>query len=372
MAIPDSRAAAPPPTSVDHWAGIYFRDLGDSIRAAWREGAGSQGFDRVAFAALQAAPPPRPIDAAAIVAWATALHQLPPQVNFHFGFGQPPLVVYSAPGFFLEVIFWFPSRTAIHGHGFSGAFRVLSGCSVQGTFTFEAREELADGLLAGELRGAGVELLEPGAVCQIEADDRFIHCVAHLGHPSLTLVARTTGDAAVGHQYTYYRCGAAHATHHQKRDATRQLAVLAALARSSPAAAAPAWREFLLHQDATRQVTALTALLAQPPAAWRQEVLAWCQSRWPSVASLAQQLHEEDLRQTKIYGSLGTGLLREPRAQLEAVLAEMFGSMTEAHRLVAASWPQTSPDATLAAWATRLPPLRPAAAGNTIPASAAS
>ena len=93
-------------------------------------------FAEIATDVLRAVPAP-PIDVLGMADWTAQQRPLPKQVNFNSGFGQPPLVVFEAPGFYIEVLSWFPSRTSIHGHGFTGAFRVLDGYSLQVGYRFE-------------------------------------------------------------------------------------------------------------------------------------------------------------------------------------------------------------------------------------------
>ncbi len=189
-------------------------------------------FPDIATAVLREVPRPA-IDVVAMTDWAASQRTLPKQVNFQSSFGEPPLVVYETPEFYLEVLFWFPSRTEIHGHGFTGAFQVLDGYSLQAEYEFVQDAAPEEGLRLGRVIPRTLELITPGKVCTISGDEAFIHCVAHMGNPSLTLVARTYGSPEFT-QFSYYRCGLAVRPHWHNRSLIRQAEVFRALLRSRP------------------------------------------------------------------------------------------------------------------------------------------
>lgn len=208
----------------------YFQKLGESVGTSWKLGDSLDEFTEAATLALNEVPPDRVIDTQFMLDWANEQRKLPKQVNFQTGFGEPPLVVFLGDGFYIEVLYWFTSRTGIHGHAFAGAFRVLAGHSLQTVYSFAPNERICEGLQQGSLELKNAQWLGPGDVAPINAADRFIHCVAHLGRPSITLVIRTETDANV-RQYSYSRSGLAWRSNLRKQEHSRRMALIRARQR---------------------------------------------------------------------------------------------------------------------------------------------
>lgn len=354
--MPPPSAGNPPnekPASA-HWAGAYFHRLGAEIaqRIAGRD-LSSDFFADIATATLQDLPPPQAVDAQAMADWMATAEPLARQVNFHGGFGQPPLVVYVGPGFYLEVLFWFPSRTSIHGHGFSGAFRVLNGYSIQTTYTFEDEESWGEGLRIGKLKPTGLDLLLPGAICDIRSQEAFVHNVVHMGFPSLTLVARTFWESDLL-QYSYWRCGVAYAPARRRHELTRQLDVLLAFARCDGTGGKERLTAFLRQLDGFGRF-AICYQLASRAGSVAGDVLEWAAMQWPRVVATARAIAEEDRRAERVFGNIS--LLPDARAQLLAALAEVFGSKDGAMEALRSFHPDAAPEATLAKWTALVPPL---------------
>ena len=108
-------------------------------------------------------------------------------------FGQPPVTLYWHPHFVIDAYFWATGTTTIHEHGFSGAFAVASGSSLQSRYRFEEFERFGDTVWVGALHQLDLEYLRQGDCRQIWAGDKFIHSVFHLESPSLSLCVRTSG-----------------------------------------------------------------------------------------------------------------------------------------------------------------------------------
>lgn len=264
-----------------------------------------------------------PIDVLAMADWTAGQHPLPKQVNFASGFGQPPLVVFEAPGFYIEVLFWFPSRTAIHGHGFTGAFRVLDGYSIQVEYRFEEESAPEEAVRHGRVVPQSVEMIARGKICPILREDEFIHTVAHMGNPSLTLVARSHGNARELQQFTYYRCGFAHLSHHQKQSVARQIDVFDALFKARPDAFLPRLVDFLSACDRATFFKVLKELpfrLSLPVFSTR--IQPGLRERFGSSHALELAALDEVVRSHSLWGMMR--LIREPRKQLLLALGELF------------------------------------------------
>lgn len=175
--------------------------LGDDIEQRWRAaGSAAAAFPAIARAALQAHDVPAGIGHVDLVREALRTPNLPTQ--FGSPFGQPPLNVYVGPGFFIEVLTWVESTTAVHQHNFCGAFQVLAGSSLHSAYTFAERERAGNRLLIGDTRFEGSEHLTVGSTREIHSGNGLIHALFHLDHPSATIVARTIDDGT-GPQYLY-------------------------------------------------------------------------------------------------------------------------------------------------------------------------
>lgn len=313
----------------------YFQSLGLTMADRLGEHPEPDSvFAGIATDVLRAVPAP-PVDVLAMAEWAAQQRPLPKQVNFKGGFGQPPLVVFVASGFYIEVLFWFPSRTGIHGHGFTGAFRVLNGCSVQIEYRFLEESAPEEGLRLGKLVPQGIEMIAPGKICSIHARDDFIHCVAHLGNPSLTLVARTYGSKDL-RQFAFHRCGFAHRAKHQHQIVERQAAVLAAVFKARPDAFLARLTEYLAAADVATSYLVLhelKSLLTLP--VFIKQVLPAVRERFGASHAPALLALEEDVRSGGIWGLVGK--LKDPRQQLQLALTELFPDERERDALICQS-----------------------------------
>ncbi len=109
-------------------------------------------------------------------------------------FGQPPMTIFFSEKnkFCIDIYLWKNANTEIHDHSFEGAFMLLEGDSLQGTFLFEKRRELPNHAWSGELKPLKLEIFKPYHIETISRAPGFIHQVIHMGKPSYTLVIRTT------------------------------------------------------------------------------------------------------------------------------------------------------------------------------------
>src|SRR5690349_8051174 len=103
----------------------YFDRLGRSVRAAWRvKNFDERAFPEIALAALSDAPPAHHVTYADVTrAWVFD-DDVPVNVAKE-DFGQPSITVFSDERFAIDVLCWMDGSTAVHQHGFSGAFHVM-------------------------------------------------------------------------------------------------------------------------------------------------------------------------------------------------------------------------------------------------------
>jgi hypothetical protein len=188
----------------------FFNDLGTRIAKSWSHSR--YEFDAlpdIATTELDRAPVHHAVDWRSLLHWVVSTDTLPPQINLDATFGEPPLTVFWHPHFYIEALYWCTSTTAVHGHGFVGAFQVLAGTSLQSLFTFESATPSGQRCRIGQLRQTDAKLLRPGTTQQILGGEDFVHSVFHLGYPSVTIVVRTFGAPPARLQYGYYRPGVA-------------------------------------------------------------------------------------------------------------------------------------------------------------------
>ncbi len=187
----------------------YFSTLGSVVSQAW-SAAGRRDSDLpdVAERSLAKVDVPSGLDAASILRWAAAAVDLPPQSRSSDKFGQPPLILHHEEDFFIQALTWMEGTTAIHDHGFCGAFMVLQGTSLHVAHTFELADRLAEDRLAvGDFAPTQPEVLRPPDIRRIEPGDRFIHALFHLERPTVTIVVRNESCDLPYPQYTYLRPG---------------------------------------------------------------------------------------------------------------------------------------------------------------------
>src|SRR4051812_10745288 len=103
---------------------LYVDHLGKRIERLWRQHSYSEEvFPTLVLEALKQDPPTGKVDIADIIDWAFSSSQ---EFQHPRGrlFGAPPVMLFQAPRFYIEALFWNASTTSIHEHGFTGAFTV--------------------------------------------------------------------------------------------------------------------------------------------------------------------------------------------------------------------------------------------------------
>ncbi|HXJ21143.1 MAG TPA: hypothetical protein VMT03_13005 [Polyangia bacterium] len=145
-----------------------------------------------------------------IVEWALSGDELPQQPDPTAKFGQPPVTLFRGRRSHIDALFWVDGTTTIHQHGFSGAFQVLSGSSIETRYAFDSERSIDGRFLIGKLRVASTSFLRPGDIRPIESGSRLIHALFHLERPSITIVVRSFSDADAGPQYDYALPGIGH------------------------------------------------------------------------------------------------------------------------------------------------------------------
>lgn len=179
-----------------------FQNLGNSVLARWREENFSlQAFPGIAVEELQKSDPADHVDLQKFLHEFLLDDTQPSQTES--GFGEPEIIVYENPRFYIQLLFWMEGTTAIHQHEFSGAFHVMAGSSIHAQFAFENDFAITPYFRVGDLKMREIALLEKGCTVPIVSGRTCIHSLFHLDMPSITVVVRTQHDPGTGPQFNY-------------------------------------------------------------------------------------------------------------------------------------------------------------------------
>jgi hypothetical protein len=210
----------------------YFQRLGGDIERAWSgESYNEEIFSQIVFDTLKLAPPSDYVEVSEIIDWIFGSFQEFQQPSHRDLFGEPPIMLFQAPRFYIEVLFWLSGTTEIHEHAFSGVFAVLAGSSVHSHWRFVTERTINSRMLTGRLERVSTELLSPGSMRPIHSGDRLIHQLFHLNVPSVTIVVRTYQDRDHLPQYKYLPPGLAIDPEDRDGRRTRRLMLLDGMAR---------------------------------------------------------------------------------------------------------------------------------------------
>lgn len=183
-----------------------FAELGALIERRWREHNFDEHiFPDIAADALREADLPSKVSAWDVAAWVLREPVLPEQRDLPGNFGEPPVTLFNSSRFHIDVYFWLQSTTAVHQHGFCGAFQVLLGGSLQSLYSFVEHERINFHCAIGDVHLKSVEWLKIGDVKRILGGGAFIHSLFHLENPSATIVVRTHSLPLGLPQFSYHK-----------------------------------------------------------------------------------------------------------------------------------------------------------------------
>ena len=180
----------------------FFTKLGESVYSQWRKvNFDLSQFPEIARKALQKSNPSKNVDLQQLIREFLIQDEQPFQSSS--GFGQPELILFDTPKFYIQALFWLDGTTDIHQHEFSGAFHVMEGSSIHSTYAFEHVKPITAHFRLGDLKLRDVTLLKTGSTVPIISGKTCIHSLFHLETPSVTIVVRTHSDPGTGPQFTY-------------------------------------------------------------------------------------------------------------------------------------------------------------------------
>lgn len=211
-----------------------FQKLGAEVEQLWRDANYDETvFPAIAAEALEAANLPGKISAWEVISWTLKQAMLPEQRDLRGSFGDPPITLYNSPRFHIDVYFWLEGTTAIHQHGFCGAFQVMHGSSIHSHYEFTPTDSVNLFTEIGEMNLKTVEYLAVGKIRQIAAGRQYIHGLFHLDQPSATIVVRTSRSPMNLPQFSYYKPSLAVDPFFEEPNTTKKLQCLTALIRSN-------------------------------------------------------------------------------------------------------------------------------------------
>lgn len=180
----------------------FFKDLGRTVLQQWKQADFSlEKFPEIARQALDEKPPAQHVELAAFMREFLLDDEQPFQTQS--GFGQPEIIAYDHPRFYIQLLFWLDGTTDIHQHEFSGAFHVMTGSSIHAHYQFDPKHIITPHLQLGDVRMKKIELLETGSTVPIISGSKCIHSLFHLETPSVTVVVRTQNDPGTSPQFNF-------------------------------------------------------------------------------------------------------------------------------------------------------------------------
>lgn len=180
-----------------------FGSLGRDVELRWkRKGEKLHLFPEIASQCIKDHRLDKQMGAESLIRWSARARKMPRQFDMSNSFGNPPITVYWSEKFVVDLLFWTHPSTTVHDHGFSGAFSILEGTSMQCLYKFDPQENYKKQVILGRLDLEKVGMLHRGDTQMILSGRQFIHSVWHLPCPTLSMVVRTKKD--IPDQYNYY------------------------------------------------------------------------------------------------------------------------------------------------------------------------
>ena len=340
----------------------YFEKLGRTVLERWRKQNFSlEAFPELARIAIDEAPPSKNVGLEEMIHEFLVNDEQPFQSQS--GFGQPELVAFNDPRFYIQILFWMEGTTEIHQHEFSGAFHVMQGSSVHSEFDFVGARSVTPHLRIGDLRMKQIELLESGRTVPITSGRECIHSLFHLDTPSVTVVVRTHHDPGTGPQYNYLPPHIAIDPIHTDALTMRRKQLLDVLETLDHPSYATRVREMVGSLDFERGFNTLLHAMdrLQVLDEW-EPVLATFQKRHGELAkgvpeTLAESLRRDSISQMRYH-------IENPEHRFFLALLMSVQNRSDIHALITERFPDHSPIEMILGWAEEL--IEPADFGITI------
>src|SRR4051812_25389707 len=329
-----------------------FKKLGDTVLERWKRANFSLAeFPEIARAALDAQSPAKRGKLRAVMRDFLLNEAQPVQTDSPFG--EPELVVYSHPRFYIQLLFWMDGTTDIHQHEFSGAFHVMHGSSIHAHYEFENARSVTPYLRVGNVRNKKIDLLESGRTVPIVSGERTVHSLFHLDSPSVTVVVRTQHDPGTGPQFNYLPPHIAIDPHFSDKLMLRRKQLLDVLEQSGDSDYVELVMEMIADLDFERGFSVLHHCMEylQHLDQWEPVLRAFEKKHGALAAGVAATLKEGVRR--SVIASMRSAIT-EPEHRFFLALLMNAPSRADLLALVARRFPKQSPDAIVLRWVEEL------------------
>ncbi len=331
---------------------VFFKKLGQTVLEQWkRENFTLEKFPGIARAALEKQSPSKHVDLAKLIR--EFLLNDEQSAQSHSGFGQPEIIAFDHPKFYIQLLFWMDGTTDIHQHEFSGAFHVMHGSSIHAHYEFENGQSITPHLRVGDVRMTKIELLETGRTVPIVSGRSCIHSLFHLDTPSVTVVVRTQHDPGTGPQFNYLPPHMAIDPEFSDTLTMRRKQLLAVLEETGDPGYAKLVREMIAELDFERGFYILQNCMGhlQGLGKW-DEILRVFQKKHGALASgISATLNEAVRRDTiKTFRSSIT----DPEHRFFLALLMNVSQRADLLKLVKQRFSKTKPIETILRWAVEL------------------
>jgi hypothetical protein len=328
---------------------LYFQDLGERIERVWlARNYDEEIFPQVALDVLASDPPGESVTVADIIDWTFGPSQPFRQPGGDL-FGEPPVMLFQAPRFYIEALFWLSGTTAIHEHAFSGAFAVLAGSSVHSHWRFTPERTINSRMLCGRLERVSTEIVRPGGMRPIHSGDRLIHQLFHLEMPSVTLVVRTYEERRHLPQYKYLPPGLAIDPEGRDGLRTRRLIFLDGMARNEMDGLSKYARKLIENGDLETLYHAFSVLTRRKvDRALLQDLYCTARQRHGDIVDLMEAVCEEE-RRTRIVTSLRSKIT-DPEVRFLLALLMLMPDRDAIFEAIRLQFPTAEPLCTIETW----------------------
>jgi hypothetical protein len=330
----------------------YFKELGRTVLERWKpENFSLEKFPDIARVALEERPPADHVELGAFMHEFLLNDEQPLQTDS--GFGQPELVAYNHPRFYIQILFWLDGTTDIHQHEFSGAFHVMAGSSIHAHYVFENAQPVTPHFRVGDVRMTHIELLETGRTVPIISGQRCIHSLFHLDTPSVTVVVRTQHDPGTGPQFNYLPPHIAMDPVFSDTLTMRRKQILEVLEQSGDPGYAELVHEMIAELDFERGFFILQHCMGHLAEleAWDSVLQAFEEKHGELAAGVAATL-EENVRRDVIKEMRSA--ISEPEHRFFLALLMNVPARADLLTLVAQRFPAVDPTETVLRWAMEL------------------
>ncbi len=330
----------------------FFDDLGRTVLKRWKkENFSLEKFPEIARAALDERPPAKKVDLAAVMRDFLFDEDQPAQTDSDFG--EPEIVVYSHPRFYIQLLFWLDGTTDIHQHEFSGAFHVMTGSSIHAHYEFDNARSVTPYLRVGNVRLKDIELLEAGRTVPIGSGRQSIHSLFHLDSPSVTVVVRTQHDPGTGPQFNYLPPHVAIDPHFSDKLTMRRKQLLDVLEQTEDAGYAEIALEMIADLDFERGFSVLYHCMGylQQLDQWSPVLRAFEKKHGALAAGVAATLNEE-VRRNDIRSLRST--VTDPEHRFFLALLMNAPTRPVLLKLVKQRFPKEAPAAAVLRWVEEL------------------